>query len=124
MDVTCFEDLAPFPESFLDNTKVYSLGGWPFRLAVLYADFLFQIGASEIEECNFLLRYLSMLFNCIQENEDDSPLYRSCLQLSKEEVDFISMINLGYLHDHLHRGQALKLLRFEMYTVLATLHRI
>ena len=116
MDVTCFEDLAPFPEYFLDNTKVLSLGGWPFRLAVLYADFLFQIGNSEIEECNALFRYLSMLFNCIQENEDDSPLYRSCSQLSKEEVDFSSTINLGNLPDHLHRGQALELLRFEMYT--------
>ena len=115
MDVTCFEDLAPFPEHFLDNTKVLSLGGWPFRLAVLYADFLFQIGNSEIEECNILFRYLSMLFNCIQENEDDSPLYRSCLQLSKEEVDFIRISNLGNLHDHLHRRQALELLRFEMY---------
>lgn len=86
MDVSCFEDFAPFPEAFLDNTKVLSLGGWPFRLAVLYADFLFQFGTSEVDECNSLFRYLSMLFNRIQENEDDSPLYRSCLQLSKEEV--------------------------------------
>lgn len=115
MDVSCFEDFAPFPEGFLDNTKVLALGGWPFRLAVLYADFLFQVGTSEIEECSSLIRYLSMLFNRIQENDDDSPLYRSCLQLSKEEVRIIGVINVGNFHDHLHRGQTLKLLRFTMY---------
>lgn len=85
-------------------------GSWPFRLAILYSNLLFLHGGSEQEECNSFFRCLSMLFSRIQEREDDSPLYRSCLQLPKEEVRLLHPCDVGNLADPLDRRQAAQLL--------------